>query len=620
MTLTRKTTLFFTLLATGVVGLLLLISVFSFRHMYLSTAKAQALTAAEIVRVHLTEAMVNDSIGKRQQFFERLNSVRDLVNIRVVRGPGVIEQFGPGLGSEAHPDAIENQVIATGLAHFQVVEGEQIFSLRASIPYIAQTDYTPNCLTCHQVSAGTVLGAITLFISIEEQRRQALLTIGFVVLIVAIFALGAASYALRTARPLIHIANQLQQTVERAQHGDFSGRINAAGNNELGKIAAGLNSLMEHLNDSLETISGKVARLIRYNLPHADNLLDTTIEIVDSLADVSTFKQSIEEDETTSVVYTRLARVLRQEFLIDHFTIYEINPAKNHMNPVVIDGEDTETRDWCDTQILVRADGCRAKRTGHSVDSVAQPDICSMFRSCSSMQQCRHICIPIIQSGSVGGVVQLITDEVQAPLLQRMLPFIQVYLREAAPVLESKRLMETLRESTLRDPMTGLHNRRFLQEYADNLTSYTDRKKSTFSVLMADLDYFKQVNDTYGHEAGDATIKQLASIFTQTLRGSDLIIRYGGEEFLILLRDVGADTALATAEKIRETVESSKIQIPGGSIQKTISIGMACYPTDSNTFWQTIKFADVALYRAKSSGRNRVIAFTPEMWEGEGAY
>ncbi|MBF0256651.1 MAG: diguanylate cyclase, partial [Gammaproteobacteria bacterium] len=573
MTLTRKTTLFFFVLAVTVVGLLASISVFSFQRMYLNAAEGQARTAAEIVRVHLTEAMVNGTIDKREQFFARLNDVQGLRSVRVSRSPGVIEQYGTGLLGEADVSPTEQEVIETGRASFEILDADTGLMLQASIPYIAEMSSTPNCLTCHNVKAGSVLGAITLQISLDEQRRQALFTIGMVVLVVSIFALGAGGYALRTAKPLISIADQLQKTVEKAQHGDFSGRIQTNRSDELGKIASGVNHLMEHLHNSLMAISNKVAGLIRYNMPPSENILDTTTEIVDSLADVTIFKQYIEAEESTTIAYVRLARVLRKEFLLDHFTIFEVDANKNRMNPVVIEHKGTEQAEWCDPQILIRADSCRAKRTGHAVDSVAQPNICSMFRTCHELKHCRHICIPIIQSGSVGGVVQLITDQVQAHLLQHMLPFIQVYLREAAPVLESKRLMETLRETTLRDPMTGLHNRRFLQEYADKLTSYTDRNKSAFSVLMADLDYFKQVNDTHGNEAGDATIKQLATLFMQTVRSSDLVIRYGGEEFLILLRDLSPEAAMEIGEKIRAAVEATKFQIPGGSISKTLSIG-----------------------------------------------
>jgi diguanylate cyclase (GGDEF)-like protein len=198
--------------------------------------------------------------------------------------------------------------------------------------------------------------------------------------------------------------------------------------------------------------------------------------------------------------------------------------------------------------------------------------------------------------------------------------YINVYLEEAAPVLEAKRLTETLRESNLRDPMTGLHNRRFLEETAEHLIATAQRRDGHLAIMMLDLDYFKMVNDNHGHDAGDAVLKALARVLVQSVRASDLVIRYGGEEFMILLQNTSASSALPIAEKIRTGVEAMKVQIAGNTLQKTISIGIADFPGDSDTFWQTVKYADVALYKAKEQGRNRVIRFNPDMWEGGTAY
>jgi diguanylate cyclase (GGDEF)-like protein len=95
-----------------------------------------------------------------------------------------------------------------------------------------------------------------------------------------------------------------------------------------------------------------------------------------------------------------------------------------------------------------------------------------------------------------------------------------------------------------------------------------------------------------------------------------MVIRFGGEEFLIVLQETDAESAMKVAENIRSAVEDLKVQIAGAVLQKTISIGLAMFPEDSETFWQTVKFADVALYRAKEEGRNRVVRFTASMWEG----
>jgi diguanylate cyclase (GGDEF)-like protein len=193
-------------------------------------------------------------------------------------------------------------------------------------------------------------------------------------------------------------------------------------------------------------------------------------------------------------------------------------------------------------------------------------------------------------------------------------------MSDTAPVLEVRRLLETLRDSSLHDPMTGLKNRRFLEEYVDTLTANVRRKQTSMAILMLDLDHFKMVNDTHGHDAGDAVLKALASVIKNKVRASDIVIRYGGEEFMVVLQDIADSDSLVIAEKIRASVEAMVITHNSIVLQKTISIGVANFPKDSGTFWQAVKFADVALYHAKTAGRNRVQHFTPDMWTDHKEY
>lgn len=111
-----------------------------------------------------------------------------------------------------------------------------------------------------------------------------------------------------------------------------------------------------------------------------------------------------------------------------------------------------------------------------------------------------HVCIPLMLSGSVGGVLQIIFTKSEAAHVKKILPTLRGYLAEAAPVVETKRLMQSLKEASMHDPMTGLYNRRFLEEYLDTLMSGVERKKTTLGILMCDVDFFKQVNDTLGHD------------------------------------------------------------------------------------------------------------------------
>ncbi|UCV20411.1 sensor domain-containing diguanylate cyclase [Ferribacterium limneticum] len=620
MNLNAKVTFFFVSIFAGLLAVLLAISLYAFRNFSIASATDHIRTAGEIVRVHLTESMINGVIDKRESFLRRLVEVQGLKSARVIRSPEVEKQFGKGLSQEAAADDLERLVLKEGKPRFEVIKqgDENIF--RGIIPYIATASGNPNCLQCHQVSEGAVLGAVSMSMSIEALRDKALFTVAGIGIAVAFFALLLVLLLRRLLRPISDTAIAVEEAVQRALRGDFKAHVEKKTNDEIGQIATDMNRLLTFLDDGLNRIGTNVARLTERTPAPGENLLTATIDMVDGLTKAAHFKQAIEEDEVKIEIYQRLSVALQQEFKLEEFSLYEVSSNKKQMKAIMVDGEMADTCRWCDPQILIRPEACRVRRTGHLVDSVSSPDICNSFRPPAELGERRHVCFPVIQSGAVGSVVQLVTTPENATELLTKVPFINVYLRETAPVLETKRLMENLRDSTLRDPMTGLNNRRFLEEYVETLVSSVQRKRTHVAILMLDLDYFKMVNDTYGHDAGDAVLKELSSLLKQSVRASDLVIRYGGEEFLIILVDSEGQAADNVAEKIRLAVESLKVQIAGITLQKTISIGIADFPTDSDTFWQAVKFADVAMYQAKEQGRNRVVRFNPAMWSDNKEY
>jgi diguanylate cyclase (GGDEF)-like protein len=600
------------------VVVLTLLSALSFRQFSIYTAERHARSIAETVKVGLTESMINGTIGKRQQFLARLAGVPGVNLVRVARGPAVIGQFGPGLPGEGAANEDVKSVLVTGKEVFELIEvdGTQVF--HAVIPYVASDQGVPNCLQCHAVTAGTVLGAVTVDIPFAEVRRQGMIAVVMISAAVLAAALIALAVLRRLMNPLSKTARAVQEVTSKAVVGDFSGRVHQHSADEVGEIAVNINRLMEFLEREISTIRNRVRQLMDHRANEGGNQLVHTTELVESLVEASQFKQAIEEDQTKAEVYQRLAAMLRDKYSFRRFSIYEVASSKNRMTAISIDGETDVTCRHCDPQVMVDASFCRARRTGHEVNGVEFPGLCTMFRSAAAGDT--HICLPINQSGTTGCVVQIVVDAGEAPQVARMVPFIGVYLREAGPVLEARRLMEHLRENALRDPMTGLYNRRFLEDYVGTLVSSSQRRKSPFSVLMLDLDFFKQVNDTYGHEVGDKVIKTLADLLMRSVRASDIAVRYGGEEFLLVLTDTAAETALKVAEKICAEVAATKIPLPGAVLNRTISIGVSEFPADANTFWQVIKYADVALYKAKSGGRNQVVRFVPEMWNSEGSY
>jgi two-component system cell cycle response regulator len=176
------------------------------------------------------------------------------------------------------------------------------------------------------------------------------------------------------------------------------------------------------------------------------------------------------------------------------------------------------------------------------------------------------------------------------------------------------RANEELRRVAVTDALTGLHNRRNVEELLHEMFEHSIRLHEPLACAMFDLDHFKSVNDTYGHQAGDAVLQQCAGILKTSAREIDKVGRYGGEEFIILLPGTVLDAAVTFAERTRQQVESHTFTFEGGSLRRTISCGVAAFPHPRIEHREAlVKAADDALYVAKELGRNRVVRFdSPE--------
>lgn len=172
-------------------------------------------------------------------------------------------------------------------------------------------------------------------------------------------------------------------------------------------------------------------------------------------------------------------------------------------------------------------------------------------------------------------------------------------------------LQEELREQSIRDPLTGLFNRRYLEETLERELARAIREDGTLSICMADIDNFKSFNDQHGHKAGDLILKALADIFTTYSRAADVVCRYGGEEFLILMPGADLDTTARRAEDWRRMFEQSRIEFEGEILSTTLSLGLAVFPQQGRTSDEVIRLADEALYLSKREGKNKVSVARP---------
>lgn len=179
--------------------------------------------------------------------------------------------------------------------------------------------------------------------------------------------------------------------------------------------------------------------------------------------------------------------------------------------------------------------------------------------------------------------------------------------------LANLRLREVLRSQSIRDPLTGLFNRRFMEESFERELRRAARCGENATLLMVDIDHFKQFNDTFGHQAGDALLRGLGDFLSQRIRGQDVACRYGGEEFALILAGASGDVASKRAERLREELKELTVRHAGQTLGRvTLSIGIAVFPDHGSTVDELLRLADQALYRAKTEGRDRVIVANPK--------
>jgi two-component system, cell cycle response regulator len=165
-------------------------------------------------------------------------------------------------------------------------------------------------------------------------------------------------------------------------------------------------------------------------------------------------------------------------------------------------------------------------------------------------------------------------------------------------------------EMAITDALTGLHNRRYMESHLSTLVEQSAAREKPLTVLVLDIDYFKSVNDTHGHQAGDDVLREFAQRLRKSIRGIDLACRYGGEEFVVVMPETDMAVATMVAERLRRRIASEPFPIEEGnaSVEITISVGLAARASASDTAASVLKRADQALYRAKRDGRNRVVA------------
>ncbi len=253
-------------------------------------------------------------------------------------------------------------------------------------------------------------------------------------------------------------------------------------------------------------------------------------------------------------------------------------------------------------------DDCWALRRGQmqEVDDPGAVQICRHFQSAPAGP---YFCLPLTVRGELQGLLHL--RGAPAESLGSQAGQLLSTLGEVIKLsLSSLKLRDALRAQAIRDPLTGLFNRNYLDETLRRELSLSARRHTPLCVAMLDIDGFKAFNDTYSHHAGDVLLKALAKFFLNKLRASDIVCRYGGDEFVLVLPDTGLRQVAERLDRIRTEVKSMECKYEGKTLPAAcVSIGIAQWPDHGTSPEDLIKAADYALYSAKHSGRDQVGIF-----------
>jgi len=364
--------------------------------------------------------------------------------------------------------------------------------------------------------------------------------------------------------------------------GNYDQKVHVRSKDEIGRLAVSFNKMALDLKDYRDSQAAWTRELEQRN---------TEAELLVQMGEVLQGCKRVSEAHVAIESYA--ARI----FSGDSGALY------------ILDGTDDRlgvASSWGDKALFegsFPAHECPALKSMHIY---AEPDVDSAAR-------CSHIrsksgscfCAPLIAQGESIGVLSLLTggpDQAEvARHLEAKKRLAQTVAEQAGLAIANLRLHETLHEMSIRDPLTCLFNRRYMDEMLEREIKRSARNALPIGIIMIDIDHFKEYNDAYGHYAGDGLLRKIGQLLKEHVRGADIACRYGGEEFTVIMPDAALDITQKRAEELREAVKRIDAATP-----VNISLGVAVYPQHGDTGVAALKAADLALYRAKNEGRDRV--------------
>lgn len=463
--------------------------------------------------------------------------------------------------------------------------------------------------------------------------------LAIVISVVAVFI--GLMVAIVISRSITRSIRKSMKFAENVARGDFDTRLAHHGRDEFGALAAALNGMTDALQQGRRAQEQRSAELAaanqalqneimeRQRAERAINQLNVDLEqgVTQRTAQFEAANRELSERNREISLLSEMSRVLQTcvnveeayeaipRFCLLLFpgtagAIYMLHASRNYLQTVASWGDEAGSVP------LFSPQDCWALRRAqpHWIGGPGADLTCCKHVREAGQGDAPYYCVPMMAQGETLGLVYLrfppgqVADPDTAKQAAARQALGVTLSEQLALALANLMLRDTLRQQSIRDPLTGLFNRRYLEESMQRELARAERKAAPLALIMLDVDQFKQFNDTFGHEAGDLVLREIGLSLKGYVRGGDIACRYGGEEFTVLMPETTLATAQQRAEKLREAVRRLQLQQSGqmlGGI--TVSLGVAVFPEHGSTLEMLLRAADVALYEAKRAGRDQIV-------------
>ncbi len=420
-------------------------------------------------------------------------------------------------------------------------------------------------------------------------------------------------------RPL----EDLRKVINRAEKGDFLVRAKVKNNDELGELAKNFNRMLSHItnlaasNIQTEQDLAYVQSELKLKTKLAEQakvIKDTNQELKDLVRDLSLLYevgQGVNATIELEELYQVITEVLQKRLKLSRFTILVKDEIGEHLHVKAAYGFSEDDHIFDMTFRFGEGITGKVAQGGEPVylSDTTKEDTFLHYKG-ERIVDGSFLSIPLTFKKEVLGVINFHRSNINA-FSKEEIRLLGLIANQIALAVENAKLYTKTRELSVRDELTGLYNRRHFQTVLQIEWKRAIRFHRNLSLLMIDVDHFKNYNDTFGHLQGDKVLRDMASLLVKSVRELDTIARFGGEEFIVLLPDTDKNGAIAVGEKLRKIIEAHRFADPNVSEIRSISIsvGIASYPDDVREMDDLIDHADIALYDAKDSGRNRVVCY-----------